>query len=92
MRSIQIRVQISARLPEQILLKIRLRLHEERFSPDWSSGKMASLPYARTDHRRNICRKVEAVCSEMTVAEMAAEEIVGDEKTEKPESDVKNSQ
>ena len=53
---------------------------------------MASLPYARTDHRRNICRKVEAVCSEMTVAEMAAEEIVGDEKTEKPESDVKNSQ
>ena len=51
---------------------------------------MASLPNARTDHRRNICRKVEAVCSEMTVAEMAAEEIVEDEKAEK-RSDVKNS-
>jgi len=41
---------------------------------DCSLGKKGSLPNARTDHRRNTCRKVEAVYPEKTVAEMAAEE------------------
>ena len=52
---------------------------------DCSFGKTASLHNERTDHRRNTCQKVEAVYSEKTVAEMAAEE-------ECKELDVKNSQ
>ena len=49
---------------------------------DCSFGKKASLPNARTDHRRNTCRKAEALYSEKTVAEMAAEEAVVGEMAE----------
>jgi len=49
---------------------------------DCSLGKTASLPNGRTDHRRNTCRKVEAVYSEKTVAEKAAEKTVVGEMAE----------